>query len=219
MLNEKLSELYSQNHADGQVIPGGVMNEEDYLSSNIKMMMLMKEVNDSEQKYNWTLPELLTRIYNRNNDKAPFYRTWKNVSRWAICAQTPQISFEEISEANLYEGLKLFATTNLKKSCGTGQSDYNDIFEHARMNRVEWTSEIEILDPELIVCAGTFDIVKEIMGMQDQSRVCKSGAHYFVNCGRIYLDFVHPAYQVSDKLMFAYFKETFRSLLEEIKLL
>ena len=79
--------------------------------------------------------------------------------------------------------------------------------------------EVEILDPMIVICAGTFDIVKDIMETDGLIKTCKSGARYYIYKDRIYLDFVHPAYQVSDKLMFAYFKETFRSLIssEEIK--
>ena len=54
-------------------------------------------------------------------------------------------------ESRLYEGLKLFATTNLKKSGGSGQSNYNEILEHARLNSEEWMKEIETLNPMLVV--------------------------------------------------------------------
>ena len=212
MINERLNEIYSNYHPDGQIIRGGVMFESKYDLLNRKTMMLMKEVNDPSCSYDWCLPDLLTSIYRR---ECTYYRMWKNVSRWAICSQTPDITFEEINEEHLYEGLKLFATTNLKKTGGSGQSKYNEIFEHALANSKEWMEEIEALDPGLIVCAGTFDIVKDIKKANESVKVCKSGARYFIENGRIYLDFVHPAYQVSDKLMFAYFKETYRSLLEQ----
>lgn len=215
MLNEKLHEIYKIHHPDGRVIPGGVMNEGKYLLSKIKMMMLMKEVNDSSDKYNWSLPSLLLSIYERKEGGPVYYRMWKNVSRWAICSQLPDITFEEINEEHLYEGLKLFATTNLKKTSGTGKSDYHEISNHARQNKEEWMQEIEILDPTIVVCSGTFDIVKDIMNVNEYVQVCKSGARYFTLNKRLYLDFVHPAYQVSDKLMFAYFKETYRNLLEQ----
>lgn len=214
MINEALKELYKKHHSDGKVIPGGVFNEEKYLLSKPRIMMLMKEVNDPSEKYDWTLPSLLKAIYTREED-CSFYRMWKNVSRWSICVQNPEISYNEINDNYLYEGLKIFATTNLKKSGGKGQSNYGEVYEHAILNKEEWTEEINIMNPELIVCAGTFDIVKDIYEVGNNILVCKSGARYFVLSKRIYLDFVHPAYQVSDKLMFAYFKETFKCLLEQ----
>ena len=212
MINENLNEIYSKYHPDGQIIPGGVMFGSKYDLLNRKTMMLMKEANDPSGKYDWSLPSLLTSIYRR---ECTYYRMWKNVSRWAICTQIPDVSFEDTNEEHLYEGLKLFATTNLKKSGGSGQSNLNEIIEQARVNSEEWIQEIDILDPLMVVCAGTFDIVKEIMFINEKVELCKSGARYFMKDGRVYLDFVHPAYQVSDKLMFAYFKETYRSLLEQ----
>ena len=215
-LNLKLNDVYLKYHPNGKVIPGGIMDDGKYNLSNRKTMMLMKEVNDKSEKYNWSLPGLLSSIYKK---ECTYYRMWKNVSRWSICVENPDVSFEDINESSLYEGLKLFATTNLKKSGGVGESNYNEILEHAISNKDEWMEEVEILDPMIVICAGTFDIVKDIMETDGLIKTCKSGAQYYIYKDRIYLDFVHPAYQVSDKLMFAYFKETFRSLIssEEIK--
>ena len=212
IMNLKLHEINLKYHPKGNIISGGVMEGGKYCLINNRTMMLMKEVNDLSEKFDWNLPGLLTSIYKK---ECTYYRMWKNVSRWAICTQMPEISYEDINHEHLFEGLKLFATTNLKKSGGPGKSDYNDIMEHAQNNKDEWMEEIEILDPTLIICAGTFDIVKVVIAVDDIVKVCKSGARYFIKDNRIYLDFVHPAYQVSDKLMFAFFKETYRSLLEQ----
>lgn len=211
MIAEKLSELYRKNHPDGKVIGGGVMDEDKYLFSKGRTMMLMKEVNDPNSKYDWDLPFLLRDIYNKQR---PFYRMWKNVSRWVLCTQYSDLFYEDIKQNDLHEGLKLIATTNLKKTGGTGQSNYDDILNAAKLGRAEWMEEIHIIAPRMVVCAGTFDIVCKVLEAENQIQYSKSGAAYFNRDHCLFLDFVHPAYQVSDKLMFAYFKETYRSLLE-----
>lgn len=142
---------------------------------------------------------------------------WRNISRWALATEYPAINFQEIENKNmLYEGLSLVSTTNLKKVGGRGTSDYDDIEREAEKNKDEWIEEINIIQPHLIICGGTYNIVKKVLNVQeDKCFVCGSGAEYFVLQNRIYLDFVHPAYQISDKLMFAFFKETYNFLQKE----
>ena len=180
------------------------------------MMMLMKEVNCTSGP-GWSLPSLISTMY--HDPKRDLLRLWKNVSRWAICAQDSDKFFVDISPTELREGLKLFATTNLKKTAGGGQSNDTVIRKEAKAYYEEWMQEIEILDPQLIVCAGTFSIVKDAMNMHEQLQVCSSGAEYFIcSKGRVFLNFVHPTYRISDRLMFAYFKDTLKSF-REAKLL
>ena len=80
-LNLKLNDVYLKYHPNGKVIPGGIMDDGKYNLSNRKTMMLMKEVNDKSEKYNWSLPDLLASIYKK---ECTYYRMWKNVSRWSI---------------------------------------------------------------------------------------------------------------------------------------
>lgn len=212
MINEKLREINLIHHPDGQFISGGAMDEASYSESPIKMMMLMKEVNDPDSKYNWSLPSLFQSMF---DNKCTFYRMWKNVSRWTLCSRNPDLCFVEISNEELVKGLGLFSTSNLKKTGGSGGSKYDDILTHARKYQEEWIEEVNVLDPHLVVCAGTFDVVCDVLGTYNSIQYLKSGAKYFLFQDRIFLDFVHPAYRISDTVMYAYFKESMKCILED----
>lgn len=212
---KRLQGLYNYFHPDGQIIQGGMLDEVCFENSKGKVMYLLKEVNDPDCKYDWTLPGLLRSIQNKNQT---FYRTWKNVSRWTLATEYSDLNYQEIESNSqlLFDGLSLFATTNLKKVAGIGTSNYEDIEKEAIKNRDEWLEEISIIKPHLIICGGTYNIVKKALDIKNEDcNICGSGAEYFTHFGTAFLDFVHPAYQVSDKLMFAYFKETYYCLRKE----
>ena len=177
------------------------------------MLAILKEVNDTNSNYNWSLPGLLSYI---EQDKKTFYRVWKNLCRWALVTENFDLYYQNVDYLKLKEGLKLFAAINLKKEAGSGNSNHDDISCHARNYKAEWLEEINIIDPKIIVCCGTFDIITEILNINGIS-TCDSGARYFLKDNRIFLEFFHPAYQVSDKMLFAYFKETLKAMADLIK--
>jgi len=208
MINEQIKNLNKKFHKDGNFISGGVLDEDKFNNSKVKMLVILKEVNDPDCNYNWSLPGLLSDI---EQDKNPFYRIWKNVCRWALVSENLSLSYQNIDDSKLKEGLRLFAVINLKKEAGSGNSNMDDIFYHVEYYKVEWLQEIDIIDPKIIVCGGTFDIISKILNIDD-IMTCDSGARYFLKNKRVFLEFYHPAYQVSDKMLFAYFKETLKSI-------
>lgn len=180
-------------------------------------MFLMKEVNDPESKYDWTLSSLLRDMFDppQGSKTRSFYPMWKNVSRWALCVQNPALTFDGVNSQQLLQGLKLVATTNLKKAAGGGTSHPKDILQHARTNQPHWEEEIRALNPDLVVCAGTFGIVASLYADEVQVKTCCSGVQYFVKDDRVFVGVVHPAYFArSQRQMFDDFKTAYNCLLE-----
>lgn len=148
MKNQQLGHLYQQwRKPDQHFVSGGIVDEDMFESSEYKMMMLMKEVND---------------------------------------------------------------TTNLKKSGGAGESDPEVIKSHAIADRELWTTEIEIIRPDFVICGGTFGIVQEVLGFEPS--ISPSGACTGKALNTLFIDFYHPQYRISPKVLYAYFKETMQGL-------
>ena len=144
-INSKLSDLYQQyRKSDEHFVVGGVINEAIYENANVKVLMLLKEVNDKEQAENWSLVDL---IQKQLCDQS-FLPVWRRVGEWNSGLQQgfPSL-YGHLSDLNL--GLQCLATTNLKKSGGGGESNYAEIREHAMSNKMLWTNEIEIMKPEI----------------------------------------------------------------------
>lgn len=112
-------------------------------------------------------------------------------------------------DKNMAEGLFDIAITNLKKSGGGGSSDMADILSYAKHSSELWTKEIKLINPDIVVCCGTFSIVKEVLDLQTE--VCESGALYGDAFGTRFVEFVHPVYRISPRIVYAYLKETMNS--------
>lgn len=210
-INQELDNLYKKwIRPNEQFVKGGVVDEAMYDSSEVKVLMLLKEVNDPEQEENWSLITLIQdQIHNLK-----FYPVWERVGEWSFGIGQGFPPYQKIvgslREANITEGLLNIATTNLKKSGGTGESDYEVLRKHAIDNKELWTKEIEIIRPDIVVCGGTFQIVQEILGFEYKK--CASGANFGQAIGMKFLDFYHPMYRISPKVLYAYFKETMIAL-------
>lgn len=208
-INQQLSELYSNwrlNHP-GHFVTGGVVDEEKFASSKVRVMFLLKEVNDRERKEDWSLVQL---IHNQMN-KMKFLRIWHTVGIWSFALQNGFPPYQALKlKNNVRGGLCEIATTNLKKSGGGGSSDLKEIREHAKKNKELWVREIEIIQPDIVICGGTFDIIQDILDFE--TKTCGSGAKIGKALNTTFVDFYHPMYRISPKILYAYFKETMQSL-------
>lgn len=212
-INQKLSVLYTdwQQSHPGHFVAGGVVDEDMFNSSEVKILFLLKEVNDTEQAENWSLVQLMQDQIKRKK----FYHTWLTVGHWIFGMQQGFPAYQKLlqmsfKEDNITEGLLSIATTNLKKSGGSYESNEVEIREHARINKNLWMKEIEIINPDLVICGGTFSIVKELLGFEITK--CDSGADVGKALNTTFVEFYHPMYRVSPKLLYAYFKETMKTL-------
>ncbi|WP_078543531.1 hypothetical protein [Litchfieldia alkalitelluris] len=204
-INEKLADLYSKWTTSDHFVSGGVVDEEKYHSSKVKVLMLLKEVNDPYQTENWSLVDLIQdQIQLKRN-----FPVWKRAGEWNYGLQHNWPYYVEASQ-NFAEGLSSIATTNLKKSGGTGESNMEDIMTHAKEQLDLWTQEIEIMKPDLVICGGTYSIVAELLALQNQ--VSPAGTNYGKALNTTFIDFYHPAYRISPKVLYAYFKETIHSI-------
>ncbi|PIC58323.1 hypothetical protein CSV80_05685 [Sporosarcina sp. P12(2017)] len=107
------------------------------------------------------------------------------------------------------DGLSSIAITNLKKSGGGVSSNMDEILLQDEYAKELWMKEIELINPDIVVCCGTFSVVKSVVGFQTE--VCDSGALYGDALGTRFVEFMHPMYRVSPKIIYAYFKETMQS--------
>ena len=94
----------------------------------------------------------------------------------------------------------------MKKSNGTTQSDYADLLKYAQLDKEYLKREIEILNPDIIVCGNNSSLLRVLYGasIQSNGKVGDDGLidYYFMRQhgyallgDRIILDYYHPANQ------------------------
>ena len=217
-INEQLNCLYQRYEVENdQLVKGGLINEGIYLASKIKIVSLLKEPNDppkdGKEVKNWSLPEDLEK--NIKNEHFKGRQMWKVLGTW-IYAMQNQFGYYVDIYNNSYacEGLKHIGVTNLKKSGGGANSDYNIIFEYAEKSKELWTEELKIMAPDIVMCAGTYGIISKIIDFSD-NQLLKSGVRYGSSPelpNMLLVDFYHPGYRVRPYMMYAYLKEALKEL-------
>lgn len=210
-INQRLNDLYvtwRQNHP-GHFVGGGVIDEGRYSATDVKLLFLLKEVNDRDQSEDWSLVDFI----HRQSEDTRYHLTFEIIGLWSFGLMNGLPCYQQLlhsKEKHVREGLSGISITNLKKTGGTGGSEIDEIRRYALETKNLWTEEIKIMNPDVVVCGGTFTIVQEILGFTPV--VTSSGTRVGHCLNTTFVDFYHPRYRISPKVLYAYFKETFRSL-------
>ena len=211
----------------------GIVDEETYLSSEIRTAFLLKDINGEEtvivdgkkttrqMTSDW---EYMDWMYGQATILSqPLYKTWPNACLWIEALFNPDATYQSCLDqygyfdaAKLRGNLRKVSIINIKKTPGAGSSVYSEIEEAATNKRnVELIHrEIATVAPRLVICGGTFHFAKMIFNVEPHEIIILStGTEYFVRDNCVYLDFVHPMwFNVDRKILFAYAKEVFRDV-------
>ncbi|MEN6348268.1 MAG: hypothetical protein ABFD08_02575 [Syntrophomonas sp.] len=217
-INSQLEALYAGwKKPEEQFISGGVVNEDKYCSAKCKLLVLLKEASDKDNDADWSLVDLVNdQIKAYKAQEKGYLEIWKRIGMYSYGLQNEFENFINISlkiwvnDVHIPEGLEYIAVTNLKKSGGAGSSNYEEIKGYAIRDKELWIKEIKIMNPDVVMCGGTFSIVHEILEFKKD--VSPSGAEYGKALGTVFVDFPHPMYQISPKIYYAYFAESMREL-------
>ncbi|EAS63581.1 hypothetical protein L4D04_20355 [Photobacterium angustum] len=136
------------------------MSEQDYLNSDIKICIVLKEVNDPDGG-GWDLREFLA------NGARP--QTWNNIVRWVrgirnIECDIPWKDLEHISEEERKSTLKSICAINLKKTPGTHTTDTASLNKVANEDSNYIERQFLLYNPDITICGGTGDLFKGIAG-------------------------------------------------------
>ena len=140
----------NNNIQPSRICKDGVINTDKYYNAPAKILFCLKEVNDYKDR---DLREML-------ND-GPKYQMWHTISRWAAGLLSDfNPNFNKIDN---YEQMKnaliQIAAINLKKTSGGNRADMSVINAFAKQDRELLIKQIELINPEILIACGTFDIL------------------------------------------------------------
>lgn len=179
--------------SDGAVCPE-VWNDR---TKGKHILFVLKEAYGEE--CDWSLTDWLRKT-------GPSSNIWYRVAEWCygitnttadeIARYSPdEISFKH-SESEPNEWLSQIAVLNIKKSSGESSSQYGEISAYADYDKEEIRREIELLDPDIIVCGATANDVNHITGGSIKCEPCDNWYYWSDAIGgkeRLYIDYYHPA--------------------------
>ncbi len=181
---EKLKELFKEwklRYEQGDFIEDGIIDEDRWDKALAKVLFLAKETSDDPGDY-------LARI---RNEKAA---GWDVAGAWAYAVQNVKLnpSYSEARKPeNWSQAFLSSALLNLKKPKGTSSADMAKVLEVAKRDREFIYRELEIMNPGIILCCGTFNVATEIIpGFKGLKPIDLDG-----KCSRlndvVWIDFCH----------------------------
>lgn len=150
-------------------IKDGMVNPERYEAAKVKITFILKEVN-SPTSEKWELSK-----YVRNGGRAS---TWNNIARWTAAIIENKM-FSEVNNMTAEcrkEYLAQISVVNLKKTPGLATSKPKEIKTHAEVNREYLIKQLDIYEPDVVICCGTGQIfVETVLGIKNPEWIKPNG--------------------------------------------
>lgn len=193
-IENKQSIEFEVNHRNG-FIRDGVVNLNVWEKQDKRIAFLLKEAYGDNSE--WDLKEML-RV------KSPWSSIWRRVAEWTYGIQNTTVDKiakyepEKISMEENNMLLNQIAVFNLKKSGGEPQSNPNEIKAYANADRIEIKRQLELINPDIVVCGNTMSALNQIYDCSIKTESSHNDNwYYFTNViggkKRLVLDYYHPA--------------------------
>lgn len=187
------------DHSAGSFIRDGVVCPEEWFSSDVRPLYLLKEAYGNGD---WDLgaDHLLT------SKKITKSRMWQRVSEWTYgimhttAEYTPPYGALPVFDRYGNEYLRKIAVVNIKKSNGNSGSDMSEIMTYAEFDREYLRRQLSLCDPTVIICGYTASALDIIMGVKMRKTRNRDQLYGITLNGRRVpvLDYWHPANQYPD---------------------
>jgi hypothetical protein len=172
LINEKLHDLYIHYYGEDykkKIIPCGIVDENAYSASKPRIAFVLKEPHSKD--VGWSIPCGLLRNVDRGSlgfEKKYAY-TWNQAGVWAYAIHNGFRDYKELCKPVLIaEGIRSIGMTNLKKTGGESVAVPKTIQNHASSDVDLWQHELEIMDPDLIICGRTYKYVVNNLGLKGE---------------------------------------------------
>lgn len=185
-MNELFSDWKNKyNHKGKLFITDGIIDENHWVNSTVKVLFLLKEAYDSKKvEGSWDLSTLIRR-------KKVSGRTFKPMAQWAYGVQGLLRSNEILpfqgDGAAVELALLSSAVVNLKKSGGKNKSSSKNLSAYVDEDWDLISKQIEIISPQIVICGNTWSLIsKKIPYKKISDRAYLSG-------DVIYINYWHPS--------------------------
>lgn len=184
--------IYKNNFAED-----GIINFDSWKESKIKVLFVLKDTNGFNGN-------LCNRILEKFQDsKKP--KTWFTSALWNIATiYTTAKGFLCLTEANdkAVETFRNVSVMNLKKLPGQTSVEMHEIEKHAYNDAEFIKMQLELINPDVIICGKTFDILRKTQKISAINIDNNENWLYLDNDERLYIAHWHPAAQYSDHLTY-----------------
>lgn len=196
--HEQLLTRWSEmpHHRGKSFIKDGIINIDLWNRAPKKVLLILKEAyGEQDASEGYDLRQVISEEW-----RGPKYKIWWTAAYWcyAIHQSTgamPRIPSNDQCYALASQSLLASATINVKKSDGKSFSDFNDIAQHAQVDGEFLRAQVELINPEIIICGNTWEAISHLWpnAVSTYDFVWKDSSRFFI-------DFWHPANQFPNEL-------------------
>lgn len=182
-------------------IPDGVIDIEQYLNSNLKILWINKEVNSEGDEDDWSLIDVIKDMSTVFSLKQGFTKTFAPITYiiYGIFENKNWIDIPNVQdEPKIADILKSIAHINLKKLPGKNVANNRELEFHLTQNDIV-KKQIELFQPNVIICGNTFEILDktilpDIFGedYNKMNRFEQNKMIFWYDEKRIFVDAYHP---------------------------
>lgn len=210
--------------------PDGISNEEAYLNSKLKLLFILKEVNDKEG----TGVDMKDFLYHGAYGR---HQTWENITRWiyGINNINKHIHWKEIKNRQFFNKycsllLPTISAINLKKSPGGHTTVPAELVKIANDDKDFLNLQFKLyfdnnnITPDIIIACGenVSNIFHNLIEMKDTPcwLMTSRGVYYYeYKKGKYFIKYAHPEARVSNNILYYGLIDSIREILQNNPLL
>ena len=184
-------------------VSDGLVDEVSYLNSDLKVMFVLKEVNDPGGG-NWDLREFV-----REGGRP---QTWDNITRWVkgirnLPSELKWNELSEITETMRRDILRSICAINLKKSPGGHTTDNQSLWKVSSNDKDFVRKQFSLYKADIVIGCGsvTTDLLYSLVdfGTDPIWMMTTRGIWYHEYLPRKFVvSYAHPAARVADCLLY-----------------
>ena len=179
-------------------ISDGIVNIDNYLSAQYKILWILKESNDLDENNEgggWSLTKAINGLNSwedqpqrgRTTFQRIIYSTYGLLNDFILWEDMPYISNEEV-----FESIKKIAYVNIKKLPGYATSKPKEIDQAYEVNKILLKRQIDLYNPDIIIAGNTLEYFFEDLSIPFDNKKSNGKTAYYPTKERLYIHPYHP---------------------------
>lgn len=179
-------------------VTDGIVDAELYFDSYPKIMWILKEANDNnEESGSWDMKSAIKSLKTPHGVRKGWAATFHKII-YTMYGILNDESYEDMQfiqhNPEMIDALNHIAFINIKKTPGAASANGNLLTHFYAKDKDLILEQINLSNPDVIICAGTFDYIKadlnELSALGDKTEM--GIIHHYTTSTRLVIDAYHP---------------------------
>lgn len=195
-LDNEIRDYYRRFETEGRrLISDGIINEEQYYNSKIKILWILKEPYDEQNNEGggWSLTKDILAKDDYIQTLAPSKSTWYPIVYASYGLLSNFTRFDDMgnipNDQEMVRCIKKIAFINVQKLAACTTTDFSNIVEAYKQHRIILLKQIQVYNPDIIIGGSTMGLFAHDLGLAASDKY----KDHWIKDQRAYLNVYHPA--------------------------